>query len=264
MIRKIALTAAFAAVSSVSIAADLPGRAPAPAPFTPVSAFSWTGLYAGANLGASFGNGNTPVFVAGGLFPTPASNLVPGSDLSGTAFTGGLQAGYNWQINSFVVGLETDINLRSRAGGLNGTYATNPAGYGAAFPTYTLNGFGQGNWFGTLRARAGFAADRALFFVTGGLAYGNTRTGGIVVNNIAPAASVPFTAGGNSTRAGWTLGAGIEYAVTNNWTVKGEYLHVDLGSKNVVYTGGGGGALRYTANLANRSEIVRLGVNYKF
>jgi outer membrane immunogenic protein len=256
---------ASTALASAAFAADLPSRAPAAPPLlysAPV--FTWTGFYAGLNAGVAIGNTFSPTFVAGGLFPSAASNLVPAASSGGSAFTGGLQAGYNWQMNQFVFGLETDINWRAGSGGLNGTYATNPAGYGAAYPSYTLSGFNNDRWFGTLRGRLGFAADRALFYVTGGLAYGERDSGTVTVNGAGAFPNVTFGSGGNGWRSGWVLGGGIEYAVTNNWTVRGEYLHVDLGSTTTTYTGGGGGLLNYRVRRSNTDDIIRAGVNYKF
>jgi outer membrane immunogenic protein len=258
-------TVAAVLMGGSALAADLPSRVSAPAFAAPVPlAFSWTGFYVGLNAGAGFGNSYSPTFVAGGLFPTPASNLVPGASDGGTGFIGGVQAGYNWQMNQFVFGLETDIDWRAGSGSLNGTYATNPVGYGAAYPSYTLSGFNQDRWIGTLRGRLGFAADRALFYVTGGLAYGETSNGTVTVNGAGAFPNVVFGSGGRGWRTGWTLGGGIEYAVTNNWTIKGEYLHVDLGTSTTTYTGGGGGALNYRVRHANTDDIIRVGVNYKF
>jgi outer membrane immunogenic protein len=163
------ISAAAILASGSAFASDLPThKAPPPPP--PVPVFTWTGFYIGLNAGVAVNSSYNPVFVAGGLFPTSASNLVLGTNSGGTGFTGGAEAGYNWQTGAVVFGLETDINYIDRSGVKNGTYATNPVGYGAAYPTYTLSGFDQDNWFGTVRGRVGYAADRALFFVTGGLA----------------------------------------------------------------------------------------------
>lgn len=257
---------AFLAFAVPAMAADLPARTAAPSPIMAAPVFTWTGLYVGGNLGVGFAGSGSALFEAGGLFPTPASNLAPGSRSGNAAFTGGLQAGYNWQVNQFVYGLETDINWRASSGRLNGTYPTNPAGYGAAYPSYTLSGFDRGRWYGTLRARIGVAFDRALIYATGGLAYGETNGGGtVVVNGVGGFPSVGFGSIGNrGWRAGWALGAGVEYALTNNWTIKGEYLHVDLGRTTTTFVGGGGGALVYRLRNTNADNIVRIGLNYKF
>jgi outer membrane immunogenic protein len=262
----VAAAVASAAWSSAAFAADLPARTapPAPPPVVAAPVFTWTGFYIGLNAGVAIGNSYSPTFVAGGLFPTPASNLVPGSSAGGTAFTGGLQAGYNWQMNQFVFGLETDINWRDGAGNLNGVYATNPAGYGAAYPSYTLSGFDSDRWYGTLRGRIGYAFDRALIYATGGLAYGETGGGSVTVNGAGAFPNVPFSGGGKDWRTGWALGGGIEYAMWDNWTARLEYLHVDLGRTTQTFTGGGGGALNYTVRHDNTDDIIRVGLNYKF
>lgn len=256
------------AAPTVAMAADLPRRtaAPPPAPIIAAPIFTWTGFYVGGTLGVAFGGNNSPVFTAGGLFPTPNSNLVPGKGGGNAAFTGGIQAGYNWQVNQFVYGLETDLNYRAGSNRLNGTYPTNPIGYGAAYPSYTLSGFDRGRWYGTLRARAGVTFDRALIYATGGLAYGEVNGGGaVVVNGAGGFPPVPFgnVGGGRGWRAGWVLGGGVEYAINNNLTVKAEYLHVDLGKTTSIYAFGGG-ALNYRLRNTNTDNIVRVGLNYKF
>jgi outer membrane immunogenic protein len=123
-------------------------------------------------------------------------------DVSGGVIGGTL--GVNYQVNQAVFGLEGDLDWSN----LKGTTTTN-----CALGCETRN-----DWLGTVRGRAGFAFDRFLPYFTGGVAFGNVK------------ASTPGFPGGSETKAGWTLGAGLEFAVAGNITAKVEYLHVDLGS----------------------------------
>jgi outer membrane immunogenic protein len=112
-------------------------------------------------------------------------------------------------------------------------------------------------WFGTLRGRLGATTGPALFYVTGGLAYGN------VVTNVSqnPGALSAVTASANQIKAGWTVGGGIEAALIGNWSAKVEYLYVDLGSQNLTFLD----IVPRTTTLATnfRDNVHRAGVNYK-
>ena len=116
--------------------------------------------------------------------------------------------GYNYQINQFVLGLEGD------AGGVlggNHTVATTGVGFATTSSSY----------FADIRGRVGLAADRALFYVAGGVAFGDEKT-------VYTAPAMSFTSG----RTGWTIGGGVDYAFTNNWIGRIEYRYTDLGTSN--------------------------------
>jgi outer membrane immunogenic protein len=99
-----------------------------------------------------------------------------------------------------------------------------------------------------VRGRAGYAFDRFMPFVAGGLAVGDIR------------ATAPGFAGATQTNAGWTVGGGLEFALSNNWTAKAEYLHVDLGNMNCGFSCGAAAG----NSVSLREDIVRGGVNYRF
>ncbi|HEY1153107.1 MAG TPA: outer membrane protein [Pseudolabrys sp.] len=147
--------------------------------------------------------------------------------------TGGLVGGtlgYNWQAGQAVFGLETDLDWANIKG--SGTDVL-----GLAVET-------KNNYLGTVRGRVGYAWDRVMLYATGGLAYGNVKSSSVFGD-------------ASSTRAGWTLGGGLEFAVAGPWTAKVEYLYVDLGNAPTApgaLTGGG----RFSTN------IVRAGLNYRF
>ena len=141
-----------------------------------------------------------------------------------SGLTGGLTAGYNWQNGPWVFGLEGDINLT----GANDTFApwkfSNP-------------------WFGTVRGRAGYAFNNILFYATAGLAFGELK--GETFGGLSESHST----------LGWTLGAGSEFGLSQNWSAKIEYLYVDLDNSNFVITG---------AKNDYRFGLVRAGINFHF
>ena len=180
--------ASIAAVWTVSAqGADLPYGSRGPYTVNqPLNAYSWAGPYLGGNLGYNWGSiDNNPTKPSG--------------------FSGGVQAGYNWQSGNLVFGVEGDLE----ANGADDTFApwkfSNP-------------------WFGTARGRIGYALNNVLFYGTGGLAFGETR-------------GETFGLSESHTTAGWTAGVGAEFGFAQNWTAKVEYLYVDLSDANFSITG---------------------------
>jgi outer membrane immunogenic protein len=202
-----------------------------------VPVFTWTGFYVGVNAGYGWNTNDNNTFV------DPVLGVVSTGGSDG-GFVGGGQVGYNYQMGQFVIGLETDIQYADLGGGRNT--------FGQGF----LGNNNDGNWFGTVRARAGFAFDRALIYATGGFAYGDigTSSGAFVGPN-----GTVFAGSSNSTNTGWVLGGGVEYAFTNNLTAKLEGLYVNLDSNNDNNFNG------FVANNNNAEfGVVRAGLNYKF
>ena len=224
----LAATAALAIAASTAHAADLPGRySPAPA-YNALPVFTWTGFYAGLNAGYGWNVGDSRYY-------DPAFR---NGKRSG-GFVGGAQAGYNYQFGMSVGGLETA--LQYAAVGNKG------ASYGTTYYPGDSDGF-----FGTIRARAGVAFDRALVYGTGGFAYGD------IGGNRGYDTLLGYHSG-DEINWGWTLGGGVEYAITNNFTAKVEGLYVDLDTKDN-YTLGG----RVNVDRDAEFGVLRAGVNYKF
>jgi outer membrane immunogenic protein len=222
--------AALALAATVAQAADLPARySPAPA-FGAMPVFTWTGFYVGANAGYGWNTGSSRYY-------DPAFGYV-GSNKKG-GFVGGGQVGYNYQLGMFLIGVETD--LQYAAVGNKG------ASYGNVYYTGNSDGF-----FGTVRARLGLAFDRALVYGTGGFAYGD------VGGNRSYDPVLGYHRD-NSTNGGWTLGGGMEYAVSNNISAKVEGLYVNLDTKSN-YTLGD----RYDDRRDTEFGVLRAGLNYKF
>ena len=279
----------FAATSA--IAADLPARKVAPvAPIVP--AFTWTGFYAGVNAGVNWSsrNVNTSLYDAAIVDPFPAAILSAASPVpygnSRTGFIGGIQLGYNYQINQFVIGAEADF--MGAALSKSSTALREFTAFNSTLDTTTTTKIEQ-NWLGTVRARAGFAADRFMIYATGGLAYGNVKSRTNLTLNDPTAVDsgdpslvgyVANWAGSKTeTKAGYVVGAGVEYALTNNWIIRGEYLYYNLGtaSNNALGTTETNGAVSGGPVVGNNvttlgartrttidGNIVRAALSYKF
>jgi outer membrane immunogenic protein len=201
-------------------AADLPRAAvPYKAPAF-VSAYNWTGFYLGVNGGYAWGNSDWDGLAVNNQ---PTGGLV------------GITAGYNWQGagSPWVFGLEGDVDWAFIEG--NAT-----CGFGVTCQT-------KSNWFGTARGRVGYAFDRVMPYITGGLAVGDLEA------NLTPIGSV------KDTNVGWTAGGGVEAAIAGNWTAKVEYLYADLGNNNCnTFVCGAGN------NVDLQLSVVRGGINYRF
>jgi|HubBroStandDraft_4_1064222.scaffolds.fasta_scaffold285434_1 outer membrane immunogenic protein len=260
-----------ALIGSSAMAADL---CCAKAPPPPCCALSWTGWYVGFNAGWVGSTGNTINITGtdtdgGGLGSALAAGNIPAAiDLGYSGFLGGGQFGYNWQSGIFVYGLEADLDAASAKSGVTLPDARfiPPAGIQSPF---TINAARQLDWLGTLRGRVGVTASAPLLlYVTGGLAFGEHELG-IGVNDpggIPPAMLFNQT---STWSAGWTLGAGGEWMFDRRWSLKAEYLYVDLGNVsstiNYAYTTlTGAQTSSLTATVHDRDNIVRGGVNYHF
>jgi outer membrane immunogenic protein len=167
--------------------------------------------------------------------------------------------GCNWQSGSFVLGIETDIDY------LGASKTTNRTGVAATAPL--LGSVTQKlGWLGTVRGRVGVTpATDWLIYATGGLAYGRTHYSHLFVNT-SGTPNEGFAGSASDIPVGWTIGAGAEFMMTSNWTVKGEYLYYDLGSTRVVglpfnQRANGFGA---DGNYQTKGNLVRVGLNYKF
>jgi len=307
--KRILLSTAAALAASGAMAADLPSRKEPPM-LTVFAPPTWTGFYAGLNAGYGWGtSSNVPVTAFGSNASAAAFSGLDGIDLGRnhlltafagaggislanmgravvdqSGFIGGAQIGYNYQIGSFVIGLETDIQGSAIRG--SGGYA------GAGSDAYFLglrhvegkddgdninpinianqNHVGGGeiragvDWFGTVRGRLGYVVLPSLMvYGTGGLAYGgvwarqsfssNTTSSIGAFEGLGPFAGVPvfnqtlLGAGKvDETKVGWTIGGGAEWKMSDNWSLKGEALYYDLGSSTI----NGAGAAAPAINLA--------------
>lgn len=223
-------TASLLVAASSAHAADLPYRgAPAPV-YNAMPVFTWTGFYVGANAGYGWSAGTS-------RYVDPAFGSISTGSTGG--FTGGGQAGYNYQMGMFVLGLETD--LQYAAVGNKGNF------FGNTYYSGTSDGY-----FGTIRARAGVAFNNALVYATGGFAYGD------IGGNNAYDPGLGYRRN-SDTNGGWTLGGGVEYGFTNNLSAKVEGLYVNLDTKDNYNLGPS-----YNTSRDTEFGVVRAGLNYKF
>jgi len=251
----------FGALIAPAVAADMPLKAPVytKAP-PPALVFSWTGFYVGGNIGGLWSNSNIIYTANPGFFTSAALISSDGSPrLRSTSFTGGFQAGANWQTGALVIGLETDINaasVRNSAVVTRGAVPGLPSGY-------TVSESVNSNWLFTLRPRAGVAFDRVLLYATGGLAVANNN---FTQSSVFPDCPCGITGSASGTKTGWTLGGGLEWAFAPAWSMKVEYLYVDLGTQSFADNLGAFGfpTASFTHQERLTENIGRVGVNYRF
>jgi outer membrane immunogenic protein len=261
-------TALVTLVSGSAMAADLSRPTAAPAPVytkAPMMApFSWTGLYVGLNAGGHWSkDDDSGANIAANTFWIPANVAIMSAALPVTlkdsGFAGGGQLGYNWQASSFVFGVEADIM------GLMGT-GNRALVVPWLIPTQqaTLTDSASDRWMATFRARAGVAIDHVLIYATGGGAAANWSITHTYSDNFG--AGTPLTTDqASTTRFGWTAGGGIEWALTNNWSVRGEFLYADFGTvaSSLTFVNGRGSATLAHADHLTES-VARAGINYRF
>ena len=173
-------------------------------------------------------------------FVGPGTRVLP--DFGGY-FVGG-QAGYNVQLGKIVVGIEGD-------------YGWSNANGGKQCPGFFFTCQAQLDDLGSVTARLGYSYGRALFYAKGGWAGGEVTATGTL--NTVPAVPVSVE---TKWQNGWTLGGGMEFAFTDRWSAKAEYMHYDLGKERFVITTGG--VLSETVDIDTRGDTVRIGVNYHF
>ena len=246
------------------------------------AATGWSGVYFGANAGyiwssqsASYiPNDPASASISGGANGTLLSN----SDVDYRGGFGGFQIGSNWHVHPrWIYGIEADFQL----GDIAGTGASSNLVGGPIAGTATASS--DSKWFGTLRARLGFLTTNELqLFATGGLAFGrvdldtsytvNTGPLGIALGGFGflCAGGVPcFVGSSSSVQTGWTVGGGAEWRISDNFSVKTEYLYVNLGSRSVRMTAvqpfGGGALSSFRVKFDDAdSHLIRIGLNYRF
>ena len=253
-----------------AMAADLPSRKVAPAYVAPVPVFTWTGFYVGANVGWAGSRFNNDYYTPG----SPVAPFwLPGDAVAISAggynafrkdgVTFGAQVGYNYQMGMFVAGLEADFNwlgLKRSSAALVPTPFAGVALVGSSAAV---------DWMLTLRPRLGLALGQFLPYVTGGLALvQNSFSQGVYFDPV-PSAATPDIVSRSSTDLGWTVGGGLEYAFSPNWSAKVEYLHVFLPNRTIASAavspyGAAAGLIPYTRTISRSIDTVRVGVNYRF
>jgi outer membrane immunogenic protein len=238
---------------------------------------TWSGFFVGGNAGISAGDSSMSLSPTGCFLALTCGTQVNNSSrtfhstLGGSSVNVGAEAGYNWMVApNILLGVAADIGYD----GLRATYRgqtllLTPAGTPAG-------GFGERSvsqsmdFLGTVRGRIGFTpATNWLIYATGGLAYGDPSS----TTNATFAAGDNYVGRSSGTRIGWTAGAGLEWALSPFWSIKAEYLYVDLGSRTYSDVITNGAAFGVTATspqpsfqtrLTSAQHIIRLGVDYRF
>ena len=239
-----------AALISAAAAADMPAKAPPPI-LAPV--MSWTGPYIGLNLGAAWNRaefsdlGNS---TAGGIrYEFPRSISDPFWSPDSARFTLGAQAGYNYQLGNFVLGIEGDVNW------VDGKTSTTflPPIVGVA-----VNATSDLKWMATIRGRVGLAFSQVLVYGTGGVAFAHFSDNW----GLADLGANEFS--NSETQTGWVAGGGVEYMFARNWTAKVEGLYADFGSTDLTVINPGGQSGPYTSRFQHTVATVRAGLNWKW
>jgi outer membrane immunogenic protein len=204
--------------------------------------------------------GNRGIINSGNATLNAGVGVPVGLDIGPGGVIGGGQVGCNYQTGQIVLGIETDI----QGNGIRGNSTIYfPSPNGGITDATTANGQEQIRWFATARARVGFTPIKSLLlYGTGGLAYGGVSSSATLV--LTPPTDGNYAGSTSETKVGWTAGIGGEYAFANNWSVKLEYLYLDLGTTNVrmVDPGRPGTFIDYA--FPHRDNIFRVGLNYKF
>jgi outer membrane immunogenic protein len=286
----------FSAIGFLSIlpasAADIARpvyKAPPPVPVA-----TWTGFYIGGNLGYGWGTHEMSQSIAAGpgALVVPAGTTLYGGaqafDVDPRGIIGGGQIGYNWQFHpSWVFGVETDFqasDMKRSTGCIQtcnvGTTIA-PGFLPAFFPVTFSDNTAEHklNWFGTVRGRLGYTNGPSLFYVTGGLAYGEVERNASVAGTTTAFGLFNLntfngTLNAKSTKTGWTLGGGMETVLAGAWTIKAEYLFMDFGSVtdsfNTIYRSslipGQAGQVAGVRTISGdlNEHILRVGLNYRF
>jgi outer membrane immunogenic protein len=274
MYRHLAITVVAAVLSSgLAFAGDLgtPAQAPIYMKAPAAVPYSWSGFYGGVNAGWIGSTGNTITLTGtdtgtSGLGSMLADGVIPSTvNLGYNGFLGGGQLGYNWQSGNWVFGLEGDIDGASaKSSGIFPDCLLPPPPVGLA-PPLTLNAARELDWLGTVRGRIGYTPLAPfLVYATGGLAVGEHKLGiGLSDPTASPVANLFNET--SSTSAGWTVGAGAEWMFARQWSLKAEYLYVDLGNvSSTINYAYGADSSSLTATVHDRDNIVRGGINYHF
>ncbi|QND68088.1 porin family protein [Mesorhizobium loti] len=187
--------------------------------------FSWTGGYIGLQAGYAWGDGNLHQNNGPGFVETEPDG-----------FLGGVYAGYNYQMsNNIVIGAELDV-VYANVDGSGQIFAAPGLPFPGGIGTEELN------WSGAARLRLGYAVDRFLPYIAGGVAFGDID---ISTNTVAPSFGDTFT--------GWTIGAGLDYAMTDNLLLRAEYRYTDFGTESFTI-----------GDVDLKTNEVRFGIAYKF
>lgn len=208
-----------ALVVSSAMAADLPIRKGSPAPPPAAAFYDWSGIYIGGHIGYGYAQADI-------------ADLGTQLRLDSEGFLGGAQAGWNYQMGRVVLGAELDFSFAD----INSNNVTNTLG----------NVSSNTPWIATATTRLGYTWDRFLVYGKVGAAFAQFDFN---IDNLTA----------SETRVGYTVGAGLEWAVAGNWSAKAEYNYLDFGRSSVNFDGVAG-----SLDIEQRISVIKAGVNYRF
>ncbi len=239
--KKLLIAFAATAVGSAAIAGSPEPALPDRVVMAP--AFNWTGAYAGAQIGFL----DSDLSLNGENLNN--NNLMSSSAIDASGLVGGVYGGYNWhRAGNMVFGVEGEVNFSD----------ADKSGPGFPGPSFGFlrNGIkSEVDYTAALRGRVGYAMDRTLLYVSAGVAVADISLDGTAIGG-----SGPFNI--TETMTGWTIGAGVEHAFTQNWVGRLDYRYSDLGSNSFDFVSGGGDPHRF--NLDAKTHEIKVGVSYKF
>lgn len=246
---------------------------------------AWTGFYGGLNAGYGLGVTKSQYDFTGTQGAVLVGTLNGRKNEISSDLIGGLQLGYNWQSQSYLFGLETDVqgNTQNKKSSSQPDFIGNPGVNTGAIDPSPISNKQKWGWFGTLRARLGYVLGNNLLYATGGLAYGNVKIkGSVSPENVTGCALGNFCNetsfwSFSDTKVGWTAGFGSETMIDRFWSIKFEYLYIDLGKisgsfnlapgcQGTPIPGGctvvTGGTSKVSADVTE--NVIRIGLNRRF
>lgn len=246
-----AIVLALAPFSAQAQAADFGGSIKDE--YVPSTPFSWHGFYVGGQLGGATNSQVTTTYRQTGNFEFAGTEKL--TDANG--FVGGGQIGFNHVMGSLVVGIEASI----AGGSLGDQISENPPPVGNDYRTST-----DINYLGSVTGRLGFAFDRTLVYAKGGYAFTSVDFNASFFNKDGPGGT-----NGSQVRIsndysldGWTVGGGLEYALTDNVTLGVEYSHYEFGSETATLATTNSGILTETVSSDLKMDVINARLNFKF
>lgn len=242
-------------IAAPALAADLSYPVKAPPYMPPV--FSWTGTYVGANIGGTWG---TFDFNPATMNNLTGAVLAPGQiSPTSSSVIGGFQVGYNWQTGPYVLGVESDIQFTGLKQGF--TYAV-PTGFFVPGDSMSV----KTDYLSATRVKLGYAWDRTMIYAAGGLETGVFDVTSTYASRGAGGSPAFGFTDSNKFHYGYNVGAGVEYAVTNNVSLGAEYRYYNLGKETYnlgAFTPSGGAAQTVSSTVDLKASQVTARLNVK-
>jgi outer membrane immunogenic protein len=257
-VKKLTLAVLLASTSLAS-AADFPLKA---APY--IATYDWSGFYVGGHVGGGWGTNDISdpgLGIIGTLLNVPVVQTTKSG-----GFLGGVQGGVNYQFGKFVIGTEADFSWAN----INGTSTSAFSPNGAPPGLFSRSLSANTDFIGTTTTRLGIANNNWLFYGKAGVAFDNTNYADAWTITTQRGVTPLFIGGGSSTRLGWTVGSGVEWAIAGPLSVKLEYDYMNFGQKTETVAGNilptSVRPIPANFGVLNSQSIseVKFGVNYRF